>query len=1255
MKKFLKILSLLVFICAISCVFVACDGEAPTTIDTVIDEQGLVYRLDSDSKAYYVITTIEVEGDVVIPDKVNDKPVTSIQTGAFSNNDKILSVTIPSSVTVIYDGAFSGCSNLQNVYWDEQSSLKTLGVAVFNDCAKLADISLPDGLETVDDRAFEGCNSLTKIEIPSSVSTLSNFVFRDCANLEEVTFGVGATLTKIGEEAFRGCESLSTINLPDGLTDIEQSAFFGCVALKSLILPESLVNIENYAFYGCEALTQITIHSSVESIGVSAFNNCQKLQRVNFNEECNISEIQAHSFENCYKLNNFEVPNSVEVIGEMAFSNCKNLQSISFGEQSIVEKFSDEAFVGCNKLEEINIPKSLVSINDGAFKACKNLTTVTVPEDSMLVNIGDMAFYNCDNLTAVTFGNYGVLREIGDSAFYDCDRLSTVDFGAYSTLKKIGEKAFYDCDELFSITIPIDVTEIDNGAFLNCYRLVEVNDLSMALNLELGASDNGGVARYAKEVVSIIDYDSKIASDSDGYVTYVDGATVSLIGYVGDQADVVIPLEITEVNGYAFYKNASLKSLDFERNTRVNAIRESAFESCSRLETVNLPQTVMNIGRNAFKNCKAVKSINYDARNCEDMTEDTHAFFSVGTNTTGVVVQFGESVQKIPDYLFYSLGSTPRIKTVKFSESDDAVLEEIGKYAFKNARYVSQLSIPASVSQMGEGAFENSGIVTLSFEENCQLQNLPNRAFYNCNRLVDVDFNNASNIDAIGANAFENCTALREVDFSATSKLTQIGENAFGNCVNMTSFELVSGVRNIEDDAFLNCYRLTEVINGTDSLYVVAGAVDNGGIGKYALVVHCDSESKIATDDGYVVLTYGGRKILVNYVGNDTELLIPSNVNEINDLAFFNLSRLVSVKFEANSALTVLGDEIFLNCSGLQVIEIPENTVEVGDGTLNGCVSLNTVYYNAVNCTGIDEDTVIFNGTGEVGINLIVGNTVEVIPAYLCRATEEKSDFGIVGLTFATNSKCKLIGEYAFEGQAKLPELNVPDSVTKIGNFAFSGCTGIVNLNLNETSKLKTIGIKAFENCTSVESLYLPAKVEDVASSAFDGMSRGLLSISVADENTVYHAKDDCLIKTSSNTLTLGCRNSLIPNYVVTIAEGAFKNCNQLRTIVIPSSVKEIGSEAFYYCTGIEEITVEGEALEKIGHNAFVYCLKLQIISLPKSVKSVGSHAFLYCISLENLTYGGTEEEWSKITFGKEWKYKTPLAVITCIDKEIEM
>ena len=1237
---------------ALVCVFVACNEPQEKPNATIVDSQGIAYRPNAENTAYVVIGTSSLEkGNVVIPEKIDGKKVISIQSNAFKNNDYLKSIDLPATITSIGDGVFTNCKNLTAVTYEELN-LSAIGKDTFKGCASLRDFDIPSSVVSIGDNAFDGCKMLTNVTIPTAISSLGNNAFRDCIALTSVVFDLNSNLAVVGAEAFCGCMNLSTLVLPESVKVIGESAFFGCSALGTIDLPDVLENIKSYAFYGCASLKEITIPDSVVTIERSAFNNCQALKKVNFASGSSLSLIGEHSFENCIALSSFDVPSGVTTIGEEAFYNCGKLVSVTFSDDALLNTISKNAFVGCSSLENIALPSNVATIGDGAFYGCKSLNLVTIPDNSNLVEIGDNAFYNCDSLVGVLFGDASSLIKVGAKAFYDCDRLITVDFGAFSPLQSIGEKAFYDCGALFTMTLPIDLNSVGKDAFTNCFRLVEVNDLSTTLDVVLGETTFGGVATYAKIVANDPSYVTRIDIDEDGYVTYVDSTNVSLVGYVGSETGLVIPLEVTDVNRFAFYKNTAIRSVLFEENARVRKIDESAFESCTSLKTIQIPVTVLNIGDRAFKNCKAVNTIYFDARACQDFVADNETFYSVGTSTSGVNVTLGREVMRLPSYLFSGKGTLPRVRRLYYS--DYVSLEHIGEYAFSNNRYMTSLYLPSTLKTMGEGAFSNTVLTNVTIEDECMLYELPKDAFKNCTKLVSIYFGENSILANIGESAFDNCTSLIDVTFGELNGIMTIGKYAFRDCINLSSFRLPEWSHEIGEDAFYNCYRLNEIIDQTEHIDVVVGGEDNGGVGKYALIVHEGLEgSMVEIDDlGYVILHDNEENILLNYIGGETELVIPNNVTCINDFALKDFTKITSVAFEEDSKLTTIGNNAFMGDIALTSVEIPQNTTAIGEDIFKDCKLLNNVYYNAIDCTGIDNNTVILNGVGNAGVNVVIGKDVTYLPSYFLAKTEDKSDFKVVGVSFEEGSACATIGDYAFEG-IDVTDLTIADSVIKIGDSAFKDCLALASVNFTSESKLETLGEKIFENCPSVTALRLPKYLNEIEDNTFDGLSKILSSISVDSENETYHARGNCLVKTEGSILILGCKNSTIPNYVVRIANGAFKNCSGLKSIVIPESVKVIGDEAFYWCINVENIYIQGEGLETIGQNAFVYCSKVNRITLPVSLKRVGAYAFLYCSGLKSILYNGDSEAWAKIQLNERWNYRVSAASVMCTDKNV--
>ena len=183
----------------------------------------------------------------------------TIADNTFYEDSALISVTISNNATSIGQNAFSGCSVLETVTSETNSSLETIG-----------------------DYAFNRCSSLTSITIPNSVTTIGDYAFSECEVLETVTFGANSSLETIGDYAFNYCSSLTSITIPDGVTTIGEYAFSSCVALTSITIPNSVTTIGGYAFSYCDALTSITIPNSVTTIGGYAFYVSSAIKTVTF-------------------------------------------------------------------------------------------------------------------------------------------------------------------------------------------------------------------------------------------------------------------------------------------------------------------------------------------------------------------------------------------------------------------------------------------------------------------------------------------------------------------------------------------------------------------------------------------------------------------------------------------------------------------------------------------------------------------------------------------------------------------------------------------------------------------------------------------------------------------------------------------------------------------------------------------------------------------------------------------------------------
>ena len=225
------------------------------------------------------------------------------------------------------------------------------------------------------------------------------------------------------------------------------------------------------------------------------------------------------------------------------------------------------------------------------------------------------------------------------------------------------------------------------------------------------------------------------------------------------------------------------------------------------------------------------------------------------------------------------------------------------------------------------------------------------------------------------------------------------------------------------------------------------------------------------------------------------------------------------------------------------------------------------------------------------------------------------------------------IGDGAFSMEYKLPNygckrltsITIPQSVTSIGERAFSGCSSLKSFTIPDG--VTSIGEYAFEGCSSLKSVTIGKSVTSIKKSAFYGCS-SLTSIKVRTGNAVFDSRDKCnaIIETNSNTLLFGCKNTTIPNSVTSIGNYAFKDCSGLTSITIPNSVTSIGEYAFYGCSGLTSITIPN-SVTSIGNYAFKDCSGLTSITIPNSVEEIGEGAFRGCSGLKEII-SWIEEPW---------------------------
>ena len=392
----------------------------------------------------------------------------------------------------------------------------------------------------------------------------------------------------------------------------------------------------------------------------------------------------------------------------------------------------------------------------------------------------------------------------------------------------------------------------------------------------------------------------------------------------------------------------------------------------------------------------------------------------------------------------------------------------------------------------------------------------------------------------------------------------------------------------------------------------------------------------------YAVLSIDDRTVAVTaYTGDNEAVSIPQQVT-----------------YERTTyTVTRIGDHAFSHCTGLTSVTIPNSVTEIGLQPFFGCLNLTDIIVDPENSSYCSIDGVLYDKEVSILINcpegkkgsLTIPGSVTTIGINAFSACSNLSDI----IADPENSSYCSIDGVLYDKEVSVlincPEgkkgnLNIPSSVTTIGDNGFYYCEGLKSITI--PNSVKTIGQWAFANCTGLTSVTIPYSVTTIGIGAFLACSN-LTDIIVDSENSSYCSIDGILYDKEASVL-INCPGKkegepTIPDSVTAIGDNAFSFCAGLTSVIIPSSVKTIGNEAFSACTGLTFVTIPN-SVTTIGDYAFLSCTGLTSVTIPGSATTIGNGAFLGCTELTSVTIPN-----SVTTIGiGAFAYCTKLATIYC-------
>ena len=427
---------------------------------------------------------------------------------------------------------------------------------------------------------------------------------------------------------------------------------------------------------------------------------------------------------------------------------------------------------------------------------------------------------------------------------------------------EIGDEAFKNNVKIRTLIIGNEITVISGRAFYGCENLEKVIFGSGVINIKEQAfafcSELSEVDFTLSENISEIAYD---AFDTTHWLkNYVDDCVVIhklFYKYQGELQDLHIINSVTKINDRAFYGNTSL-------------------------DTVHFPESLQSIGKEAFAYSE-VSKFDFSTRS-DEITEIEDYAFAYCENLT-----------------FFDIRTLSSLRT-------------IGKGAFRGIKTYSptallNIYIPASVEEIGEYAFEGSGVFSVKIENGSKLEIIEYMVFANCGSLESVIFEGKSNLYDIKDSAFLNCVNLRVFN-CAQGKLETIGEKAFYFNVKLSKFE----------------------INDENLIFVGQDAF---------------AENKFITDDDDTMIFVGTVLVKYNGILNET-VIIPAKATAIGNGAFKNnlyLKNIVFTLHDGVSNVKEIQDEAFSGCTGITVLNLPAGLTLIGNKAFAGCASLTQINF----------------------------------------------------------------------------------------------------------------------------------------------------------------------------------------------------------------------------------------------------------------------------------------------------------------------
>ena len=1018
------------------------------------------------SSAYSVrAANTSISGNIEIPQTYNGKPVVVIQNSAFKDCSNVTSVLIPNSIKSIGINAFENCSNITETTIPEGVTL--IGNNTFLGCEKLASVTFPTSLENIGANAFAGCTSLTSIVLPKNIQEIGANAFANCSTLSTIeVFGDTPATLKTGvfpssvskiyvkpslvatykaawaeykDKIVGFTEHSITYNLNGGTNSAKNISSFTKIDVPIKLYDPTKENADFLGWYATSDFSGENVTEITTASNVTLYARWDRKMTITYvlnggiNSSANLSTItesmlpyslmpaskQGYAFVGWF----IDEGLSEQTTAISAFGDITIYAAWEWVDPNLVFTLNSDGTAYSVKAKSTNISgqisipatfkgKPVNEIEANAFENCSKITDIFFT--SSIQTIGSSAFYNTEIITytnassganicevkglPVTSGSWKYAEKLDNSLIIvkylgSSSTVSVPNFLNEKIVKNIHSYCFSSKDKIQSITIPNSVISIGSGAFSGCNGLTKVNisDLAAWFNISFSSSASNPLY-YAQHL-------------------YLNNTELT---------EITIPNSITKINNYALYGASSITSITIPSS--VTSIGSYAFSNCSAMQRIFIPRNVTVIENYSFnmwmKSAVIYCEVDSKPNGWGDYWNKYEQFtVTVVWGSSGTpLIEFGW------EYIENSSG-TITILAYRGSEKELATPKTLAN---------------KTVSRINGYCFSDNKSITLAII--------------------------SDGVEYIGERAFYQCTSLKKVYISKsvqTIYAPSSSELVFDGCNSDVVLYCGASSKPSGWGTYWNYYNYSSKLT---TMWDVAGFPQQNA------------------DWEYVERTDGTIKVL-QYLGSSTNVIISKinnkEVSEVYNGCFQYKSNIISVTIP--NSVTSIGESVFRGCTSLENLTIPfvgHSSTSTGSEGVFGYIfgyttetaksnyissssSFTTLttgsVANAV-CSWTDQTYSYRVKTG--GSLLFPKYTTYYglcsywyyIPSSLKNVTVTGGNINTAAFCRVPNIKVTLngvatIGTYAFYNGTPT-SITISESVTKIEENAFSGCSGLTSINI---------------------------------------------------------------------------------------------------------------------------------------------------------------------------------------------------------------